>query len=353
MKNFIALLLCTSLLYSCDGTKRNVADGAIPVTGKVGEILVVCDEAIWDSELKICLDSNLTQFIMPYFPDVATFELNHKTPENFTGGFKRYRNTLFLNIDPNFKGKEGLIEKRIGVWATDQLVVDVTAGSFNQLVETCKKGLPQVHDEFDRFEWQRILKYHKSKPNHGIDEKLKDNFGIALALPNYAKLVTTRPNFYRITFPEISRPIEFVGQGGNQDNGAIQYGVMIYQYPFADSSQWELTNLLQARDTMLRYNVPSEVEGMYMGTQYVKLVYPEANTMTTQEGVSGTEVRGMFQFKGTGKHGTGGAFWSFHFVNPKTRKLICVSGYVDAPSTTSWTHPLRDIQAVLQSIKLI
>ena len=44
------------------------------VTGKVGEVVVVCDDAIWNSSFRSDLDSNLTRFIMPYFPDVATFE---------------------------------------------------------------------------------------------------------------------------------------------------------------------------------------------------------------------------------------------------------------------------------------
>ena len=71
-------------------------------TGKVGEILVVTDKGVWDSDLKQCLDTNLTQWIMPYFPDVATFELFHKTPSHFEKGVKSYRNILFLKIDQNF-----------------------------------------------------------------------------------------------------------------------------------------------------------------------------------------------------------------------------------------------------------
>jgi hypothetical protein len=35
---------------------------------------------------------------------------------------------------------------------------------------------------------------------------------------------------------------------------------MIYQYDFFDSSQFLLDNLLKARDTMLRYNVPHETK---------------------------------------------------------------------------------------------
>ncbi len=352
-RQFLFYFLLSALLFqSCDFDSKKYKSSGIAVTGKIGEILVVCDMDIWNSELKKCLDTNLTQFIMPYFPDVTTFELIHKTPQHFTEGIKRYRNTLFIHIDPKYKSKMGKIEKRIGVWATDQLVVDITANSYEQLEETCKKGLNAVHAEFDEFEWKRIKKYYQEAENHFVDQKLDQNFHISMALPDGAKLVTTRTNFFRIEFPTAARPIEFVGMG-SEDPGSIFSGVLVYQYDYLDSTQFELKNLLEARDTMLYYNVPSDYEGMYMGTQYVKMVYPEGNYATNATGkIKGFEMRGMFQFKGLGKHGTGGCFWAFHFVHPKTKKLICVSGYVDAPNTSSWTQPLREVQAILKSIEL-
>jgi hypothetical protein len=173
-----------------------------------------------------------------------------------------------------------------------------------------------------------------------------------MALPEGTRIVSRRKNFMRVEFPDASRPIEFVG-AGSQENGAIYSGVMIYQYDYKDSSQFILENLLMARDTMLKYNAPHEIEGLYMGTQYAELVYPEGNEMITDKGdLKGFEIRGMFMFTGKPVHSTGGAFWSFHFIHPKRKKLMCVSGYVDAPSTTSWTHSLREIQAVLKSVEI-
>jgi hypothetical protein len=349
---YLSLLTLVFALNACDFDSKLYQPASIAVTGKVGEILVVCDQDLWDSEIKPILDSNLTQFIMPYFPDVATFDLIHKTPAHFTEGVKRYRNTLFLSIDPKLTGDKGKIEKRIGVWATDQLVIEVIGKDYNQLVETCKYGLKNVHDEFDTMEWERILKYYKQTPNGSIDQALKKNFGIKMALPDASKLVTSRPNFFRIEFPSAARPIEFVGSG-QQDAGTIFSGLTVYQYDYMDSSQFSMENLLQARDTMLKYNVPYSYEGMYMGTQYVKMVYPQGNPSVNQSGkLKVFEMRGMFVFTGLGKHGPGGCFWSYHFIQPKRKKLVCVSGYVDAPSTASWTQPLREVEAILKSVEI-
>lgn len=347
---FLAFLF---LGESCESSHNSRVSSGLTVTGKVGEILVVCEQGLWDSAIQQSLDSGLVQWILPYLPDVATFQLTHRTPKHFTQGVKRFRNTLFLSVDPAYKGDHGKIEKRKDVWAKDQLVVDLIAKDYNQLLETCQKGLAKVHDEFDEMDWKRLMHNFARNKNETIRSKIKENFKIDLVLPSHSKIVSKRKNFFRVEFPPASRPIEFVGSG-TQDVGAIMSGIMIYQYDYKDSSQFDLKNLLAARDTMLKYNVPHEIEGMYMGTQYNQFVYPEGNAITSYNGkLSGYDMRGMFMFKGLPKHGTGGAFWAFHFVQPVTKKLVCVSGYVDAPATTSWTHPLREIQAILRSVEII
>lgn len=348
------IILCVFLcLTGCESTYNSKVNSGLSVTGKVGEILVVCEQGIWNSEIKNYLDTGLTQWILPYLPDVATFSLVHKTPNHFTQGVKRYRNTMFIEIDPSYTGEYGRIVRREDVWAKDQLVIEVTGKDFNQVLETCKLGMEEVHELFDEVEWKRLMKKFSRNKNIATRRAVKKNFGIDLALPSNSKLVTQRKNFFRIEFSPASRPIEFVGTG-TQDVGSIFSGVMIYQYDYTDSSQFELKELLMARDTMLKYNVPHEIEGMYMGTQYNPVVYPEGNTIQSADGsIKGYEMRGMFLFTGLPKHSTGGAFWAFHFLNNKTQKLVCISGYVDAPPTTSWTHPLREIQAILRSVSYV
>ena len=69
---------------------------------------------------------------------------------------------------------------------------------------------------------------------------------------------------------------------------------------------------MQARDTMLKYNVPHETPGLYMGTQYNEFVYPNYSSNTNFSGsIQGVEVRGMFEFKGRFQYSTGGAFGRF------------------------------------------
>jgi hypothetical protein len=347
-----SILLLALLLAGCG--ERAAKKGFNTVTGKVGEILVVADNSIWESELRACLDSNLTQFIMPYFPDVVTFELMHKTPSHFEKGVKRYRNILFLKIDPNFKGSKGKIVKHKNVWATGQMVIDITAKDYQMLETTCKNGLQKVHEIYDRASWERLITYFDSYNNKAVKNDIQEKFGLDLALPSQARIVTKRKNFYRLEFPASARPMSYVSSGGtSEDAGMVLSGLMIYQYDFVDSAQFNFDQLLRDRDTMLKYNVPHEIDGLYMGTQYEKIIYPEGNVAYSRDKkLKGYDLRGMFKFTGKPVHSTGGAFWEFHFKHPKRDKMMCLSGYVDAPPTTSWTHPLREIQAILRSVKI-
>ena len=348
---FSSLFLLLLLIASCQGKAQS---GYSTVTGKVGEVLVVTETSVWEKpEMKHCLDSNLTQFIMPYFPDVATFELIHKTPSQFEHGVKRYRNVLFLNIDKDYKGEKGKIVKKKDVWAQGQMVIEVTASSYDMLLATCEAGMDEVHEIFDDISWRRIIDHFEGNDNRDARAKIKEQFGIDIVLPAHSKIVTSKKNFYRVEFPSSSRPIEFEGMGKTEDVGLVLSGMMIYQYDYVDSSQFNFDQLLRDRDTLLKYYVPHEVEGLYMGTQYAEIVYPEGNWAKSADGkITGYDIRGMFVFVGKPVHTTGGAFWEFHFKHPKRNKMMCLSGYVDAPPTASWTHPLREIQAVIRSVKV-
>jgi len=346
---FFSTLLFLFHLLSCD----QLFDSSVNATGKVGEILVVCDEDLWNSPVKKYLDSGLTKFIMPYFPDVVTFELIHKTKKKFEGATKRHRNILFVKVDPKCKSPKGEVVYKRNVWSNRQLVVKITARNKADIIKLCENELNQVHNTFDEIEWNRIRKYFAEKQNSFLNKDIAKNFSIHIDLPDASNIVSSRTNFFRIALPVASRPIEFVGTG-QQDMGHIYSGLMIYQYPYEDSTQLSLENLLAARDTMLRYNVPHESEGLFMGTQYNKFVYPEMSDTYNYNGtIKGIEMRGMFVFKGRSIHTTGGAFWAFHFIHPKTKKIVCLSGYVDAPSTTSWTHFLREIEAIWKSVTIL
>lgn len=357
MKHLLFYLFGIIFLFTaCDDsptTKGSSNRVGFPVAGPVGKILVVCDDTIWKTDVKAYIDTFLMNPLTPYYPGVPTFTFMHQTPEQFEFGLKRYRNIFFINVDPNYKEKNVKIEKRTGVWALDQTVIDMTGGSIEQLIEGSKLGMSSIHDEYDRMSWERLKKVYDEKPNLDIDPDLSEFFGIKLSLPEGSKLVNKRKDFFRIDFPTTTRPLEFTNTGG-EDKGFIVSGVFVYQSEISDSTKLNLDFLLRDKDTMLKKYAPYEIPGMYMGTQYEEIVYPVGfNSTNYNSTINGFDIRGMYVFIGRPIHAPGGCFWSFTFEHKKRKKLITISGFLDAPPTTSWIHFLREIQAVLHSVEIV
>ncbi len=348
IKLFYSIALVT-VLASCEQTR---IDGEVLTTGPVGDITVVCDNNLWTEEMIEMLDTTISPLITPYFPEVSTFKLLHKTPQKFETGNKQLRNLLFIEIDENFKEDKALIKVSLEKFATNQTLIKVKAGSLVQLKDAIvSRFKSEVFPYFDNDEWKRLQNSNSKINNKDINKELSKNFGIELDVPQGSKLVTSRANFYRIEFPVEAKGMDTQGERGI--NIISQSGVLIYQYPILGDSSMTMKSLLMARDTMIRYNVPHEIDGMYMATQYARIVAPEMYDFISYTGkIEGKEIRGMFKFIDERKEPyTGGAFWEFHFLHPSRKTVVCVSGYLDAPSNTSWIFQLRRLQAVIKSVR--
>ena len=356
MKFFgIIFITCSLILSSCADSptlKGRSKRAGTPVAGEVGQLLVVCENDVWQSGLDTLVEYSMMQFISPYFPDVPTFRTIQKSPKHFEEGVKTYRSILFITLDENYKKTRATAQAKKDKWAIDQTIIEITGKDISQVKTFCLEGgLNAVHDDFAYMDWKRLMNTNLENESAGLNQELAENFGITLAVPNGSRIINKRKNFFRIDFPNSSRPIEFTN-AGSQDRGTVLSGVMIYQYDYVNSAQMNVEKLLKSRDTMLKYNAPYQVDGMYMGTQYTELVYPKHNAMKNDYGtISGIEIRGMYTFVGLPIRAPGGCFWEFHFVHPKRKKVVCISGYLDAPSTTSWILYLRTIQAVLKSVQ--
>ena len=86
---------------------------------------------------------------------------------------------------------------------------------------------------------------HKERANRFLNDEIKKQFGISLALPQGSKVVWRKQNFYRIELPNSAKPIEFVGTGST-DPGLIFRGIMVYQYNYEDTTQLTFEALTSA-----------------------------------------------------------------------------------------------------------
>jgi hypothetical protein len=321
--------------------------------GPVGQITVVCDNNLWTESLQVGLDSTLCPFLSPYVPDVIEFKLLQRNVQKFNAGNKQMRNVLHIVMDGAHGNKPVIIKSDGERYATNQTFIKVTCGNEAQLKEAiATRFKTEVYPLFAHDDWKRLYVANHRVNHKETQKNISTAFGINVDFPEGSSLVSYNDNFYRIEFQTESKGMETGGSRGI--TSYEQSGIMIYQYDAVGDSCMQMSSLMSSRDTMLKYNVPHEIEGVYMATQYSKRVAPEMFDFSNyNQSLSGKEIRGMYKFiDESNQPYTGGAFWEFHFLHPTRKKVVCVSGYLDAPSSVSWVFQLRRIQSVLKSVVL-
>ena len=93
------------------------------VTGKLGEVILVIDQYVWDSEIGIFLNNLLTK---PFeaLPQVEpSYDPVRIASSAFTNIFKSHRNIIITKISSRNKKPRILVQRDI--WAKPQIVVNI------------------------------------------------------------------------------------------------------------------------------------------------------------------------------------------------------------------------------------
>lgn len=321
--------------------------------GKPGRLMVVSENGIFTEEVAALFDSIFGQAIRPYYPRHPYFEIYHRTPKEFAENSMRLRNVVKLIIDEKVPEGKPTMEVHKNYYAKTQLFTKVYANNINELYTFLDDELSSLFRLYDTQEWKREFYRHRKSKSKSVDQKIAKKFGIELELPERFRYESIDDQYAIILLPERSRQMEMkVGSAYNtQKANFIQSGIMIWQYPYQDSSRLKPSKLMEARDTILKYHAKHEIPGVYMGTQDHPAVIPEYERFKIS-GVEGYQFRGLYKFTGR-LEPSGGKFWSFHFKHPKRNKIVAISGYLDAPPTMSPSFDLNRIRAIIYSLKLV
>lgn len=323
-------------------------------TGKAGQLVVVAENTVFTDEIQELLDTTFGRLIEPFrYPPLPKFEIINLTPNRFKEAHLRLRNVLILGFsDAVEEGKPEMLIKR-DYHAKKQLITEIIAANINDLRDKLILEADALTRLYDELEWKREYVRLKQENNTVIKSRLREDFGIEIEVPKKARYeINKKGNFAKIMFPDRSRQMDLKAGGSEHGSKAsfIYTGIMIWEIPYNKEDQFQPEFLLKARDTMLKYNALHEIPGVYMGTQDHPAILP-THTYMQVGSVQGYEFRGLFKFTGR-LEPSGGKFWSFHFIHPKRKTIIALSGYLDAPPTMNPAFDLRRIQASIYSLTI-
>ena len=321
---YCLIVLFAFLLTSCgdDGGKYSKPGP----TGKAGELVIVVEKALWKgkigSELRKTFHSEI-----PGLPQTEPFfDIINIPVSAFSRIFESHRNILITKISKNIK--KSSIKIRHEPWAQTQLVVNISAPDEKSFLEIYKKNRDKILNVFKQTERNRLIDKYKKFEEKALRKHLEDKHQISLFIPKGYKINYDTTDF-----------VWFF-----QETRDILQGVLVYHYPYCDTSDLLPPQLIDKRNRYLKRFVPGP-QGTYMSTDTINVpLYCSKYLFNDNYTV---DMKGLWNLKG-GKYFMGGPFVSLTTVDKRSNRVITVEGYVFAPRLDKRPY-LRQVEAILHS----
>ncbi len=322
---FIIITGIFFIVTSCNNENNTVLRPS--VTGKAGEVLVVMDKQLWESEA----GDSLKKILLQEYPGLPVaeplFDVINIPPQAFTDMFKTHRNVIM--IETGEKQKNGINITK-DVWAETQLLISISAKNTNEIIKIINQNKDKIISVIENTELGRISDNYKKYPERETIEILKQKHNISLVIPAGYSLDREAGNFLWIA----------------HETPRISQGILIYYYNYSDTNTFTSDYLIGKRDYFLKKYVPGPSEGSYMTTGLE--VYPLFDELSLN-GEYATRLRGLWEVE---NDFMGGPFISITTLDKKRNRVITAEGFVYAPQFNKRNY-MRQLEAILYTLKIV
>lgn len=309
------LLTAIVALCSCSGGPQSL----LPKSGgRPYEVLLVAS----DRRCAAVVDSVLTQD-MPSLPQrEPMFDVSLIDTTRFNQTTRLARCIVIVTVNPAvFTSTRIRYEKN--VWARPQLVVYVNTPSASQLSQYMAKAGHRLTSLLTRAEINTAISTLRAGSNRKAESSIRHMFGWNMLIPAEMKAGKTGRNFIWLSDNRPDR----------------MRNICVYSY---SGTTLDAHRALAARDSVMRLNIPGELNGMYMQTT------PGSVTagLTTEDGRTVMISRGLWEMR---NDAMGGPFVSYSVVDSANSRIIVAEAFVYAPGTNK-RNLIRSAEAALYTL---
>lgn len=330
MKNlFIPFFIL--FIVSCNPDTNNLPG----YSGNSGEMVVVISNNHWNGNTGKAIKEHFEKPQSGLPQPEALFHLVNIPEKSFSKIFQTHRNVFMVDIK---SGNEPHVEIKKNLWAKEQLVVRISApdeASFLQLID--KNGTSLAY-QYQGKEINRLISRNKKFGSKKLSDEVYEKHGLRLTFQKDAYIATDSSDFMWIRI-EHERPL-----GGYMHQ--ISQGILIYYYPYTDTSQFDPKTLLAVKDSITKKYLPGPVDSAYMATSY-QLIMPEYQPAQFK-GNYAMEIRGLWRMENAFM---GGPFVSLTTLDKKNSRLVTIEGYVYSPQFNKREY-IREIEAMIRSLEI-
>lgn len=325
--SIVMVVAAVLMLGGCKAfTDLEAADNA---TGTPYELVLVCDQPAWQSELGDTLQSVLKQPVKELMQYEPMYDVLRILPNNFKSLTERHRNIIVVNVDEAFT--EPGITVRYNVTAKPQIYITLKGHDTQSLAKYVSDNRDNILYVLEKAERDRTVNYASKYFSVPLREEIFNKFGMDLAIANNFQLRTSTDDMIWIS----------------QEFPLASQGFFIYKYPYEGKESLSREALVKARNCFVS-RIPGPADGSYMSTvnkipddsgeEYVPY-YPEYRTLLIGER-AWVEMVGLWDVE---NYFMGGPFVSYTTVNKATNEVVTIDCYLYYPKTEK-RNMLRELQ---------
>jgi hypothetical protein len=322
--NLLLAFVVGAILTSCTGGPQLMPN----ISGKAGEVVIAINKGDWESEPGVALRSVLA-IEHPFLPQSEPLFNLVNVPENaFTSIFQTHRNIIILKILPELKESKMVIQEN--VWAAPQIVVTVSAQSSQEAAAVITKETDKLTNALLQAERNRNIQNAKKYEEKALRAMVTPKFGGSPFFPKGYNLRKQTEDFVWISY----------------ETNKTNQGILIYKYPYTDSTDFILENLINKRNDILQKNVPGQLENTYMTTNMLAEHEPGMRWVKFNKR-DFIELRGLWEVQ---NDFMGGPFVDHIFIDKEKKSVIVLEAFVYAPSYDKRNY-LRQVESIIYSFE--
>ena len=318
--SLIAATAC--FVMACNEGPRVMSNSS----GKAGEVCIVMDKVHWEGELGATFRASLAAEY-PFLPQSEPMFTLFNIPHNaFNSIFQSHRNIVLANISPDFQEAQMVIQER--VWAAPQIVVTFSGPNLSSVLDCFAKQKQKLIGVLEQAERNRVINNAKRYENRGLRLLVNESFGGSPYFPREYALKKQEKNFIWITC----------------ETTYITQGVLIYSYPYLDSTSLSKKVMINECKTMLRNQVPGPLDNTWMTIATV--VEPSLFWINYNDN-DFAEMRGLWEVQ---NDFMGGPFLTHSYLDLPNRRVLVLHAFVYAPRYDKRNY-LRQVESILYSFE--
>ena len=318
-------LLLVTLMTGCKAFHTLMDSKLKAAQGAPYELIVVCNQQLWESELGDTLRSVLLAPI-PYLNEREPLFNVMQFPESgFKGTVVDYRNILKVLVDPSLAAASAGVQ--YDVTASPQVVVTLQGPTREALTQYVAEHRAELVQTFEGAERDRSIAFANKFNQTESGKLVREKFGVEMKIPKGYILAQQSDDFlwFRYEFPAASQ------------------GFMLYSYPYEGKQSLSEEALLAARNRFAA-RIPGPSDGSYMTTSKV---FTPRYRFFRLEGRAWVEMRGFWDVEGDFM---GGPFVSYTTVDTATDRVFTLDCYVYSPKLPKRNY-MREVEHLLHLVK--